>query len=59
MANSPLMSFFYHYPAPEYRAYMNKEGKLNKRAYIIADNRLALSARLGRGAERVPALVEG
>jgi len=28
VANSPLMSFFYHYPAPEYRRYMNKEGEL-------------------------------
>jgi uncharacterized membrane protein YkgB len=29
VANSPLMSFFYHRPAPEYRGYMNKEGELN------------------------------
>src|SRR5580698_3210437 len=29
VANSPLMSFFYHHPAPEYRSYMNKEGELN------------------------------
>ena len=29
VANSPLMSFFYHHPAPEYRGYMNKEGELN------------------------------
>jgi reactive chlorine resistance protein C len=29
VANSPLMSFFYHHPAPEYRHYMNKEGELN------------------------------
>jgi uncharacterized membrane protein YkgB len=28
VANSPLMSFFYHYPAPDYRQYMNKEGEL-------------------------------
>jgi uncharacterized membrane protein YkgB len=28
VANSPLMSFFYHHPAPEYRAYMDKEGEL-------------------------------
>jgi uncharacterized membrane protein YkgB len=27
-ANSPLMSFFYHYPAPQYRRYMNKEGEV-------------------------------
>ena len=29
VANSPLMSFFYHNPAPQYRGYMNKEGELN------------------------------
>src|ERR1700757_2685393 len=28
VANSPLMSFFYHYPAPEYRQYSNKEGEV-------------------------------
>jgi len=28
VANSPLMSFAYHRPAPEYRAHMNKEGEL-------------------------------
>lgn len=28
VANSPLMSFFYHHPAPEYKHYMNKEGEL-------------------------------
>jgi uncharacterized membrane protein YkgB len=28
VANSPLMSFFYHYPAPEYLQYMNKEGEV-------------------------------
>jgi uncharacterized membrane protein YkgB len=27
VANSPFMKFFYHHPAPEYRAYMNKEGE--------------------------------
>src|SRR5689334_23037407 len=29
VANSPLMSIFYHSRAPEYRQYMNKEGELN------------------------------
>jgi uncharacterized membrane protein YkgB len=29
VANSPMMSFFYHRPAPEYQRYMNKEGELN------------------------------
>jgi reactive chlorine resistance protein C len=28
VANSPLMSFFYHHPAPDYRQYMNKEGEV-------------------------------
>jgi Protein of unknown function, DUF417 len=28
VANSPLMSFVYHHPAPEYHAYMNKECEL-------------------------------
>ncbi|HSR05690.1 MAG TPA: DUF417 family protein [Bryobacteraceae bacterium] len=28
VANSPLMNFVYHHPAPEYRGYMNKEGEL-------------------------------
>ena len=27
VANSPLMSYLYHYPAPEYRHHMNKEGR--------------------------------
>lgn len=28
MANSPVMSFLYAYPAPEYKKHMNKEGEL-------------------------------
>jgi uncharacterized membrane protein YkgB len=28
VANSPTMSFFYKYPAPDYKAHMNPEGKL-------------------------------
>lgn len=28
IANSPLMSFVYSHPAPEYRAHMNKEGEV-------------------------------
>ena len=27
VANSPLLSFFYHHPAPQYRLYINKEGE--------------------------------
>lgn len=30
VANSPAMSFFYRHRAPEYRAYVNKEGELNQ-----------------------------
>jgi uncharacterized membrane protein YkgB len=30
VAHSPVMRFFYHHPAPEYRAYMSKEGELNR-----------------------------
>ena len=29
VAHSPMLSFLYHHPAPEYHAYMNKEGELN------------------------------
>jgi reactive chlorine resistance protein C len=29
VANSPMMSFLYHHPAPEYHQYMNKEGEMN------------------------------
>lgn len=29
VANSPAMSFFYKYPAPEYKTHMNPEGVLN------------------------------
>lgn len=28
VANSPLMSYMYHHPAPEYHHYMNKEGEV-------------------------------
>ena len=45
VANSPFMSFFYHYPAPEYREHMNKEGQVapanqrwNGRSYRLARN---------------------
>jgi uncharacterized membrane protein YkgB len=29
VANSPVMRFFYHHPAPEYKHFMNKEGEVN------------------------------
>jgi uncharacterized membrane protein YkgB len=28
VANSPVASFLYHHPAPEYKHYMNKEGEM-------------------------------
>ena len=28
VANTPLASFMYHYPAPDYRSHMNKEGEV-------------------------------
>jgi len=28
VANSPFMNFFYHYPPPQYRGYMNREGEV-------------------------------
>lgn len=28
IANSPFMSFLYHYPAPQYRQHMNREGEV-------------------------------
>jgi uncharacterized membrane protein YkgB len=28
VAHSPIASFLYHHPAPEYRPHMNKEGEL-------------------------------
>ncbi len=28
VTNSPIMSFYYAHPAPEYRSYMNKEGEV-------------------------------
>lgn len=28
VSNSPVMSFFYHHPAPEYHKYMNREAEL-------------------------------
>ena len=30
VANSPLMRFVYHHPAPEYRQHLSKEGELNQ-----------------------------
>jgi uncharacterized membrane protein YkgB len=46
VANSPVMSFFYAKPAPEYKKYMNKEGELvpknrawhqENRTYLFSD----------------------
>jgi uncharacterized membrane protein YkgB len=49
VANSPLMTFAYHHPAPEYRAYMNKEGELvpAHRAWQESNGTYAFSYMLG------------
>jgi reactive chlorine resistance protein C len=49
VSQSPLMSFFYHHPAPEYRQYMNKEGELNAahRAWHESNGTYAFSDGLG------------
>lgn len=49
VANSPLMSFFYRHPAPEYKAYVNKEGELNPahRAWHETNNTYAFADGLG------------
>jgi len=49
VSQSPLMSFFYRHPAPEYRQYMNKEGELNTahRAWQESNGTYAFSHGLG------------
>jgi uncharacterized membrane protein YkgB len=49
VANSPLMNFFYHYPAPEYRHFLNREGELKKahREWHQANGTYAFSIGLG------------
>jgi uncharacterized membrane protein YkgB len=49
VANSPLMSFFYRHPAPEYKAYMNKEGEMNPahRAWHETNNTYPFADGLG------------
>jgi uncharacterized membrane protein YkgB len=49
VANSPTMSFFYEYPAPEYKKHMNAEGQLvaANRAWHQANNTYAFSYGLG------------
>lgn len=49
VANSPVMSFFYAYDAPEYRQYMNKEGELipANRAWHEANRTYSFSYLLG------------
>src|SRR5258708_24330092 len=49
VSQSPLMSFFYHHPAPEYRQYMNREGELNAahRAWQESNGTYAFSHGLG------------
>ena len=49
VANSPLISFVYHHPAPEYRAHMNREGELvpAHRAWQIDNGTYTFSHFLG------------
>ena len=49
VANSPVMNFFYHHPAPEYRRYMNREGELipSHRQWQVTNGTYAFSHGLG------------
>jgi len=49
VANSPLMSFFYHYPAPDYREHMNREGELKpaNREWQVSNGTYAFAHVLG------------
>src|SRR5260370_20257193 len=49
VSQSPLMSFFYHHPATEYRQYMNDEGELNAahHAWQAYNGTFTFSHRLG------------
>jgi len=49
VANSPLMSFVYRHPAPEYRAYMNRESELVSahRAWQASNGTYTVSHALG------------
>jgi uncharacterized membrane protein YkgB len=49
VANSPVMSFFYHHPAPEYRRYVNREGELipSHRQWQVTNGTYAFSHGLG------------
>jgi uncharacterized membrane protein YkgB len=49
VSQSPMMSFFYHHPPPEFHAYTNKEGELNPahRAWHESNGTYAFSYALG------------
>lgn len=49
VANSPFMSFFYEYPAPEYKEHMNSEGQLvpENREWHTRNNTYLFSYGLG------------
>jgi uncharacterized membrane protein YkgB len=49
VANSPLMSFFYAHPAPEYQEHMNKEGEVvpANRAWHESNNTYPFAYALG------------
>ena len=39
VANSPIISFLYHHPAPEYSHYVNKEGTETGQSRVAPDQR--------------------
>ena len=49
VANSPAMSFFYHFDAPEYKTHMNKEGQVvpENRAWHTANHTYPFAIGLG------------
>jgi reactive chlorine resistance protein C len=49
VANSPVMSFFYHYPAPQYRGHITPEGEVNavNRVWNQENRTFAVSYALG------------
>lgn len=49
VANSPVMSFFYHFDAPDYKAHMNREGQVvpENRAWHAANNTYPFAIGLG------------
>ena len=49
VANSPLMSYLYHYPAPDYRHYMNREGKVIPAHHQWNEKKVPIPYRMASG----------